>query len=304
MRPRDTAGVLLLSAIWGSAFLFIRVVVKEVPPTTVVAGRLTLAALVVGPLAARRAGVLPPRSSWPVLLFLAVFNNVIPFTLITAAEEHITSSLAAALVAMMPLFTLVFAVAAGSERANAEKVGGLAIGFLGAVVLVGASLTDVTDSSTLGEFAVIVAAACYAVSTVAARQKASGDSLSLASGQMIFAALISLPLAFAVDGRPDLAIPWRAALAWAGLGVLCSAVAYVVFFMLVQRLRATQVAIVTYLVPIVAAVLGWLVLDERIGLNLFAGLALIVLGVAAVNGSLRGLRGRLPGGDRRAGAEA
>ncbi|HYM15822.1 MAG TPA: DMT family transporter [Dehalococcoidia bacterium] len=295
MRHRDTAGLLLLSVIWGAAFLFIRVVVREVPPATVVAGRLTLAAVIIAPLAARRAGVLPPRAVWPVLLFLAVFNNVIPFVLITAAEEHISSSLAAAIIATMPLFTLIFAVAGGTERASAEKVAGLCIGFAGVVLLVGPDVTDVTSSSTVGEFAVIAAAACYAISTVVAREKASGDSLSLASGQMIFAALVSLPLAALVDGRPPLAIGWPAALSWLGLGALCSGAAYVIFFVLVQRLRATQVAIVTYLVPVVAALLGWLVLDERIGINLGIGLVLIVLGVTAVNGSLRVAWGRLRG---------
>lgn len=304
MKGRDVAGVLVLSAVWGVAFLFIRVVVREVPPVTVVAGRLTLAMAIIAPLAAMRAGALPPRSTWAVLLFLALFNNVIPFILITAAEEHISSSLAAIIVATMPLFTLVFAVALREERAGGEKVAGLVVGFVGAVVLIGPGLGDVTGSSTIGEFAVIAAAACYAISTVVARLKASGDALSLASGQMIFAALVALPLAFAIDGRPELAISWKAALSWAGLGALSSGLAYVVFFALVQRLTATQVAIVTYLVPIVATVLGWAVLDERIGANLFAGLALIVLGVTAVNGSLRALWERVRGGGRQARAGA
>lgn len=286
MKPRDTAAILLLSACWGVAFLFIRVVVREVPPATVVAGRLTLAAAIIAPLAWRRAGM-PPRSTWPALLFLAVFNNVLPFALITGAEEHISSSLAAAIVATMPLFTLIFAVAGRTERADVDKVAGLLVGFAGAVVLVGADIADVSNSSTLAEFAVIAASASYAVSTVVARERSTGDPLSLASGQMVMAAIIALPLAFLVDGRPDLAVGWHAALSWIGLGALSSALAYVLFFLLVEDLPATQVAVVTYLVPIVAAVLGWAVLDERIGLNLFVGLALIVVGVAWVNGTLR-----------------
>jgi drug/metabolite transporter (DMT)-like permease len=293
MKPRDTAAILILSGCWGVAFLFIRVVVREVPPPTVVAGRLTLAAAIIAPLAWRRYGVMPPRSMWPTLLFLAMFNNVLPFVLITGAEEHISSSLAAAIVATMPLFTLLFAVAGRTERAGAGKVAGLLVGFAGAVVLVGTDITDVTDSSTLAEFAVIAASASYAISTVVARERATGDPLSLASGQMIMAAAIALPFAFLVDGRPDLAIGWHATLAWIGLGALSSGLAYVLFFLLVEDLPATQVAIVTYFVPIVAAVLGWAVLGERLGPNLFVGLALIVVGVAAVNGTLRATWHRL-----------
>jgi drug/metabolite transporter (DMT)-like permease len=293
LKPRDTAAILLLSGCWGVAFLFIRVVVREVPPTTVVAGRLVLAAAIITPLAWRRDGVMPPRSTWPALLFLAVFNNVLPFVLITDAEQHISSSLAAAIVATMPLFTLIFAVAGRTERADVDKVAGLLTGFAGAVVLVGTDLADVTDSSTLAEFAVIAASASYAISTVVARERSSGDPLSLASGQMVMAAAIALPLAFLVDGRPDLAVGWHAALSWLGLGALSSGLAYVLFFLLIEDLPATQVAVVTYLVPLVAAVLGWAVLDERLGLNLFVGLTLIVVGVAAVNGTLRGTWHRL-----------
>jgi drug/metabolite transporter (DMT)-like permease len=250
------------------------------------------AAAIIAPLAWRRAGM-PPRSTWPALLFLAIFNNVLPFVLITDAEQHISSSLAAAIVATMPLFTLIFAVGGRTERADADKVAGLLVGFAGAVVLVGTDITDVTSSSTLAEFAVLAASASYAISTVVARERSTGDPLSLASGQMVLAATIALPVALLFDGRPDLAVGWHAALSWLGLGALSSGLAYVLFFVLVEDLPATQVAIVTYLVPIVAAVLGWAVLDERLGLNLFVGLALIVVGVGAVNGTLRGTWHRL-----------
>src|SRR5947209_7889788 len=99
MRAREPAELFILSLLWGSAFLFNHVVVREVDPFTLVAGRLIIAVLVLAPLAAMRGGVLPARRSWPLLFFLAVFNNVLPFVLITSAQQHISSSLAATLVA-------------------------------------------------------------------------------------------------------------------------------------------------------------------------------------------------------------
>src|SRR5437868_1808119 len=218
VRPIDNAAMLLLGLIWGSAFLFNHVVVREVPPFTIVAGRLILAAAVLVALAFAAGQKLPPRSMWPIIALIAAVNNVVPFTLITWAQEHITSSLAATLNSTMPLFTLLIAHFTWSERANAEKAAGLAVGF---------------------------------------------------------------------DGVPDYTISAKAALSWVALGVLSSGIAYIVFFALVQRITATQISVVSYLIPIVATVLGWLVLDESIGVNLFAGLVLILIGMTLVNGNLR-----------------
>lgn len=284
MSIRDIGGLLLLSSIWGAAFMFNDVVVRDVSPMTIVAGRLLIAAVVLIPIAWATSAVLPPRAAWPPILFLAAFNNVVPFALITWAQDSITSSLAATLVATMPLFTLLFVYSLHTERPDVERVFGLLIGFVGTAILIGPDLGDFTSSGTLGEIGVIVAAAFYAISTVVAREKAAGEPLSLASGQMIFGAAMAVPLALAIDGLPRFDIPADAAASWVALGVLPSGLAYVLFFTLVQRITATQLSLVSYLIPIVATLLGWLVLDETIGVNLLAGLGLIIVGVAAVNG--------------------
>jgi drug/metabolite transporter (DMT)-like permease len=304
VRPRDALLLLILSGIWGSAYLFIHVVVDEVGAFTVVAGRLTIAALFLAPLAARSGGVLPPRGGrWPVL-FLAVFYNVIPFSLITIAEKSIATGLAATLVATMPLFTLMVAVGAGTERPTWEAVGGLLVGFVGAVVVVGPDLGDITSSNTAGDLIVILAAASYGLSTVVARQTASGSAMAMASGQTIFGAMIAVPLALAVDGVPAHGISVEATLSWLGLGVLCSGVAFVLFYLILESASATQASLVSYIIPIFAALLGWAVLGESIGVNLVVGLALIVIGVAGVNGGARPLRdlARRAGGPAPAGA--
>lgn len=296
MKPRDTAALLVLSLVWGAAFLFIRAAVQDVSPLTVVAVRLTIAALVLVPAALLTRSAMPPRGSWPSLAFMATFNNVIPFTLITAAEEHISSSLAATLIGTMPLFVLVVTWLFATEQPDIEKVAGLVIGFVGAVVLIGPDLRDFTDANTLGEIAVLAASVSYAASTVVARQYSRGAPLALASGQMVIGAVMAVPLALIFDGVPDVGISLKAALALVALGTLSSGLAYIIFFTLVQRVTATKVSVVSYVIPIVATVLGWLVYDEAIGVNLFVGLALILAGVMTVNGSVRLLARRAGGG--------
>jgi drug/metabolite transporter (DMT)-like permease len=286
LKPADAVLLVVLSLIWGSAFTMNDVIVDEVSPFTIVAGRLLLASILLTAGAVLLRHGLPARSTWTVLLVLAALNNVVPFTLITWAQEHITSSLAATLNATMPLMTFAIAAVAGTERPTPDRALGVAIGFVGAVVLIGPDLADITSSNALGDLAVLGGSAGYAVSTVIARQKLQGDPMSLASGQMIFGAMIAIPLALAIDGRPDLSISTEASLSWIGLGALSSGLAYVIFFTLVQRITATSISLVSYLIPLVATVLGWAVLDEHIGLNLFAGLALVIGGMLLVNGAL------------------
>lgn len=287
MRYADGATLLLLGCIWGSAFMMNDVVVDEVPPLTVMAGRLFIAAIVVTAALFLTGRRLPARSWWPVLLVLVVLNNVIPVSLITWAQQYITSSLAATLNSTMPLMTFLFAVAAGNERFDVDRAFGVVIGFVGAAVLIGPDLGDITSSNALGDLAVLGGSAGYAVSTVIARVKLQGDAMPLVSGQMIFGALIAVPIATAADGPVGLSLSTEAALAWLGLGAVSSGVAYVIFYALVQRMTATSVSLVSYIIPVVATILGWAVLGEEIGWNLAVGLALIILGMVAVNRTVR-----------------
>jgi len=299
LKPRETATLVLLATIWGAAFLLIDVVVDEVEPLTVVGGRVLIASMVLVPVARLAGRVMPPRESWAAVVVMAIFNNVLPFSLITAAQEHIDSSLAATLIGTMPLFVLLITFAAGTERPSPARVLGLVIGFVGAVVVIGPDLGDITSSNTLGKLAVLGASLCYGISAVVARQWAKGPPLSLSAGQLVIAAAISLPIALVVDGPHVGAISAKGAFAWLALGIVCSGVAYILFYDLVQRVTATQASLVAYLIPIVATVLGWAVLGERIGPNLFVGLALILVGVMAVNGVLASAAGVF----RTAGAE-
>ncbi|MDE3095054.1 MAG: EamA family transporter [Chloroflexota bacterium] len=290
MKARDLALLLLLGVIWGSAFLFIRVAVRDVPPMTLVAGRLILAAAALLVLLRATGRAFPPRAAWPILLLLGVTNNVLPFVLVSWSEERIASALAGTLNATMPLFTFLIAVSLRQERLSVGRAAGLAVGFAGAFIIVSPTLGDLASANKVAEFAVIAASASYAFSTVAARAHLrAGDPVGSAAGQLVAGALVATPLALLVDRAPHLHASAGAAMSWIALGLLCSAFAYIIFFALVQRVGATQVALVSYVIPVVATVLGWAALGEHIGYGLIAGLALIFLALAMVNGNVRGL---------------
>jgi drug/metabolite transporter (DMT)-like permease len=287
--------LVLLSFIWGNSFLFTKVVVDEVPPLTLVEGRFLLSTAVL--LLLMRALGLSlslSRGLWAAVAFMGLVNNVIPFVLITWGQQHIDSSLAAILNSTMPLFTVIIAPLWIKERLTVDRAAGVLIGFAGAFVLIGLDVGAMAESSTLGQLAVVAASAGYATGTVFARRHLQeGAPVVLAAGQMMVAGAVLLPLAVAVDRPFDLHISAKAALAWVALGVVSSGLAYVIFFWLIQRLEALQVSLIAYLIPLVAVVMGWLVLDERLGANSFGGLALIVLGIFVVQGGWRPLRKRL-----------
>lgn len=293
MRTADAAALLALSLLWGSAFLLVDVVLDDVEPMTIVAGRLVIAAAVLAAATIVLRLPPPPRSDWPVLFALGALNTVLPFALITWAQQHISSSLAATLIATMPIFVFLMAVGIGAERLRPERAAGVITGFVGAAVLIGAGLTDVTSSSTLAQLAVIGGSIAYGTAAIISREELRGGPVGFAFGQMVFGALIAVPLALAVEGTPALGdVGVKPASAWVALGVLSTGLAYIIFFTLIQRVSATGVSVVSYMIPIVAAILGWLVLDEDLGANLFLGMALILAGMAAVNGAFSAIAGR------------
>jgi len=287
--------LVILSCIWGNSFLFTKVTVEEVPPLTLVEGRLLLAGAVLL-LLMRGLGLslsLTPRL-WAAITFMGLVNNVIPFALITWGQQHIDSSLAAILNGTMPLFTVAIAPLWIKEPLTGERAAGVLIGFAGVFVLLGPDLGAIAESSTLGQLAVIGASLCYATGAVFARRYLQErQPVVFATSQMVVASALLLPVALAVDTPFDLRVSAKAALAWTALGVLSSGLAYIIFFWLIQRIAAMQLSLVAYLIPLVAVFMGWLVLDERLGANSFSGLALIVLGVFIVNGTWREVWRRL-----------
>jgi drug/metabolite transporter (DMT)-like permease len=294
MRPNQLATLVALSIIWGSAFMLVKVVLEEVDPLTLVAGRLVggFAVLLVVLLLAKRR--LPmTRDAWVVFIALGLGNNAWPFILLTWGQRHIESSVAAILASTLSLSTAVLAHFWIQERLTIDRAFGLLIGFAGVFVLIGADLSDITSSSTLGQIAVLAGVVGYSFGTVLARRYLqSADGLQTAVGQTLVASIVMVPLALGVDRPFHLDISVKHVAAWIALGIGSSGLAYIGYFWLIRHVSATEASMVGYLIPITAVLVGWIVLDERLGASTFAGMAIILAGVWIVNGGLRSMAER------------
>ncbi len=276
--------LLILGAVFGSAFLFIKVILEEMGPLTLVAGRLILGSTVA--LAVMLFRREPFHWSLPLagkVSLLSALSMFFPFTLVAWAEQHVDSGIASALISTMPLFTAFFAAAVfADERLTPGRLAGLAVGFAGVVILAGGDI-DVTDSSALGLLAVVGAAASYGAGAVYARALLRSEQpLALGTLELLAGTAMALPLAFAVEGGPSLAIGLKAWGALLALGVLGTGLAFVAYLWLVEKAGSVRASLVTYVVPVFGLFLGWAVLDERVGLSAVLGTALIIVGVASV----------------------
>ena len=291
MNRSDWLTLIALAVIWGAAFLFISVAVSEVEPLTYVWLRLTIAAAAMWLFLWWRgesAGL--PRTVWVSIIVLALFNNAIPFVLFGWGQTHIASGLAAILNATTPIWGVVVAhLLTGDEKLSGRKLAGVFLGFAGVTVMIGPALLGSIGNDVLAQLACVTAALCYAFAGVWARRfRAMGVSpMSVTTGQLSAGAVVMLPVALLVDQ------PWldtlpslKAIGAIVALAVVCSAFAYILYFRLIDRAGATNALLVTLLVPPVAIFLGALVLNEVIETRDFAGLGLIALGLAAIDGRL------------------
>ena len=291
MNRSDWATLIALAVIWGSAFFCIHVAVHAVPPLTYVWLRVTIAAAALWAyLAWRREPAGLPRSVWGSMLLLALLNNVIPFILFGWGQTHIASGLASILNATTPIWGVIVAhVFTSDERMTPRKVAGVLLGFGGVALMIGPDLLGSIGNNVLAQLACVAAALLYALAGVWARRfKRQGVSpLSVTTGQLTAGALVMLPVALLFDRPWEQAFPPFSALgAIIVLAVVCSAFAYILYFRLIDSAGATNALLVTLLVPPVAILLGALMLGEIIEARDFAGLGLIALGLAAIDGRL------------------
>ena len=295
MTPKALLALLALGAIWGASFLFIKVIVDETSALEVAEGRMFFGALAVGVvIAMRKMPLRRPPVLWFKVAAWALVGIVVPFILIAWAEEHIASGTASVLNSTMPLFTMLFAaIFLIEEQLTPARVAGLAIGFVGIIVLTGGDVYDLRDSAVLGQLAVVGAAACYGAGAIYARSLLKEeDPVSLTGGQLVLGTALVLPIMLVVRGTPDYSLSVEAWLSLLALGVLGTGIAIIIYLWLVDNVGSVRSSLVTYIIPIVGLFLGWAVLDESIGLNTVLGCALIIAGVAAV------MRGQAPSSQR------
>jgi drug/metabolite transporter (DMT)-like permease len=282
--------LLVLSVLWGATFFFWKVLVAYAPPFTVVFGRVGVAALVLLLVLVLRGEGLPwTRAAWLRFFVMAALNNAIPFALIAYGETAIASGLASILNATTPVFTVLVAhVLTEDEKLTPLKLLGVGLGFIGVVALVWPDLLPgVLSANLFGELACLLAAVTYAFAGVYGRRFSGLSALTAATGQLVAATLLMLPFVLWVD-RPW-QLPMPPASFWLSLvttAVLCTAAAYIVYFRLLAIAGATNLLLVTFLLPVSALLLGVLFLHETITPAALTGMALIGGGLAAIDGRL------------------
>jgi drug/metabolite transporter (DMT)-like permease len=270
----------LLALIWGSSFLFIKVAVRDLPPSTLVAGRLGLAALVlvviVPTLVGARAVRRDLREHWRALVVVGLVNMAVPFWLLSWGETRLDSGLASIIQASVPIFNAALAFGFfPAERISGRRLIGVAIGFVGVVLLVGAQ----PHGRLLAALAVVGMALCYAAAGLLTRRHlGTARPQVIALGTITVSALAMLPAGIAQ--APSSLPGWKPLASIAVLGIVCTAFAFLISFTIVARAGAGYASLVTYLVPPVALLYGSVFLDEHVGLAAAVGLVLILGGVA------------------------
>jgi drug/metabolite transporter (DMT)-like permease len=297
MGPVEWALLMVLALLWGGSFFFSKIAVGELPPLTVVLCRVVLAALALNLVVLLSGRRMPadPRL-WGAFFIMGVLNNVIPFSLIFWGQTQIASGLAAILNATTPLFTVLVAhVATKDEKLSTSRLFGVFAGMMGVAVMIGPGAFAGGGGSTLANTAVLDAALSYAFAAIWGRRFRRLPPMIAANGQLSASAIVMTPVGLLTDQSWSLAFPSpRVVLALIALALLSTAAGYIVYFALLARAGATNVLLVTLLIPPSALLLGGLFLAESVEPRDLTGLAFIGAGLAAIDGRLlRWLRRRV-----------
>lgn len=281
--------LLILSVLWGGAFVFTEVALTELSPLAAVFGRVSLAAGALH-IVVRLAGLrFPgPGKTWLAFLTMGALNNVIPFCLITYGQTRIGAGLAAVLNASTPLFTVLAAhVITDDERLTPAKVIGVCLGFAGVAVTIGPGVLKDLGWNVLAQTACLGAAICYSLAGIYGRRFRGRPPLIVAAGQLTASTLVLAPLILIVN-RPWQSV-WPGPAVWgalAGSGLLGTALAYVIYFRILAAAGATNVLLVTLIIPVNAMILGCFLLGESITVGQTAGMTMIALGLLIIDGRL------------------
>lgn len=283
---RDWSLLALLSILWGGSFFFNGAALRELPPLTLVFLRVALGAVILLPLL-RVQGISFPKGTagWRAFVAIGLLNNVIPFSLIVIGQTFIPSGLASILNATTPLFTVIVMAAAGEEALHARRVAGVALGLVGVIILRGWGIETRTEQG-LGILLCLGGALSYGFAALAARRLLKDSPpLGTATFQLMVSTVTMAIVAAAMEQPWRLPVPSPATwLAVLGLAALSTALAYIVFFQIMRRSGATNVMLVTLLIPVTAILLGWLVLGEPISAREIAGAIVIGSALLVIDG--------------------
>ena len=291
MNRGDWATLIGLAMLWGCSFFFIELALRGFQPLTLVFARLALASLLLTGLLYLRGEKLPSGARvWGGLLVLALFNNVVPLSLFSWGQTRIGGGLASILNATMPIWGVLIAhFFTHDEKATANRFVGVAFGFAGAVLMIGWDALAGLGADIVPQLGCLAGALCYAIAGVYARRfGAAGMSpLALSAGSLAMAALAAIPGMLILEHPFHAAMPGAISLAaLAAMVILSTGLGYVLYFRLLASAGASNSMLVTFLVPVTAILLGSLVLHERLAIQHVLGMALIGLGLVALDGRL------------------
>ena len=286
-----------LSIVWGASFFFNDVAVAALPTFTVVVCRVALAALILWAVMRFLGHAMPTAPAvWGAFFAMGLLNNVIPFSLIVWGQTHIASGLASILNATAPMFTVIVAhYVTRDEKMTPSRVTGVVLGFLGVAIMIGGDLVASVGQSISAQLAILAAALSYAIAGVFGRRFAAQGivPIAIATGQVTAATVLLLPIMLLVDQPWALPVPSLTVIgALLGLASLSTAFAYILYFRILATAGATNLLLVTLLVPVSAVLLGVTILGEILYPKHVLGMAAIALGLAAIDGRpLRYFRG-------------
>lgn len=295
MSLRNWIMLVVLGAIWGGSFLFAKVAVAEIPPLVLVFFRVSVACVVLLAVLWWQGLLnrLEPRLALPFLA-MGFLNNAVPFSLLFVGQTAIGAGLASILNATTPVFTVIVAsLLVRQETLSLHRLAGVVLGVAGVAVMLSSSLSGLASDPVWAQLCCLGAAVSYACAATFARRFREVPAPVAATGQLIGSSLLMLPVALLTAGNWSPAEPglttWLNVLA---LGVLATALAYLIYFRLLSETGATNASLVTLLVPASALLFGWLILGENLGPVQFGGFAILLSGLVVLDGRLLRKRGR------------
>lgn len=280
----EIALLFLLAALWGGSYSFIKIGVETIPPLTLIAARTLIAGAILVAIIRWRGLSLPrDRATWRLFLFQACLNSALPFTLIAWAERSVDAGLATILNATTPVFVFLLTLASAAPRkVDLRKAFGVAAGLAGIMLVVGVAAFRGLEGELVPQLAIVVATICYACAALFGRDFTGLDPLMPAAGSLLCGGAVLLPLSLAVDRPWTLAASQDSVLALLALAAFSTALAFAIYFRLIRTLGSVGTTAVAYLRVPFGVAIGIAFLGERLSPTAWAGLALVIIGVAAM----------------------
>lgn len=288
MSIKEWVLIFILSIIWGGSFFFVGVAVKELPPLTIVLGRVALASVILLGIVYFKGERMPlSLSIWGSFLIMGALNNLIPFCLIVWGQTHIESGLASILNATTPIFSVVLAhFFTREEKLTLNRISGIVLGWIGVSVLIGIESLRGFGLEVFGQIAVLGAAVSYAFAAIYGRRFKNMNPIVVATGMLCGSTIMMIPLTLYFDQPWNLTPSAMTITAILGLAAISTSLAYIIYFKVLAAAGPTNLLLVTFLIPISAVALGVMVLGEQLGWEVFVGMGMIFLGLITIDGRL------------------